>query len=281
MNTLNHVVSFSGGRTSAYLVYLIEQKRKEEGWNVEYIFMDTGAEHPKTYKFIRDVVEHFGIELTCLRVKVNPVMNKGVRWTVVPLEDCKPDLQPWKDMTAKYGTPYVNGAFCTSRMKTRPHDYYCNDKYGKHNWHCWLGMRADEPKRVKRVEGRSYLADISDFEKIDILNFWAGMPFDLEIPEWLGNCVFCLKKGLNKLALALKDEPEMYKEFAELLASDATREMNHDLPKQNIFRKKTSLPQIEYMYIDHTRDELIGALRGARRDESGSCSESCELYADE
>ena len=53
---MNHVVSFSGGRTSAYLVWLFEQKRKKENINVEYVFCDTGAEHPKTYKFIKDVV---------------------------------------------------------------------------------------------------------------------------------------------------------------------------------------------------------------------------------
>ena len=35
------------------------------------------------------------------------------------------------------------------------------------------------------------------------------MPFDLKIPEHLGNCVFALKKGINKIALAARDEPEL------------------------------------------------------------------------
>ncbi|EQC0334612.1 phosphoadenosine phosphosulfate reductase family protein, partial [Escherichia coli] len=38
---ITHVVSFSGGRTSAYLVHLMEEQRKA-GNNVCYIFMDTG-----------------------------------------------------------------------------------------------------------------------------------------------------------------------------------------------------------------------------------------------
>lgn len=37
---ITHVVSFSGGRTSAYLVHLMEEQRKA-GNNVCYIFMDT------------------------------------------------------------------------------------------------------------------------------------------------------------------------------------------------------------------------------------------------
>lgn len=41
-----NVVSFSGGRTSAYLLWLMEQKR-QAGEDVYYVFMDTGAEHLK------------------------------------------------------------------------------------------------------------------------------------------------------------------------------------------------------------------------------------------
>lgn len=35
-----NVVSFSGGRTSAYLLWLMEQKRRA-GKDVHYVFMDT------------------------------------------------------------------------------------------------------------------------------------------------------------------------------------------------------------------------------------------------
>ncbi|EJN3583877.1 phosphoadenosine phosphosulfate reductase family protein, partial [Escherichia coli] len=56
----HHVVSFSGGRTSAYLILLMEQRRKA-GENVHYIFMDTGCEHPLTYRFIREVVKFWDI----------------------------------------------------------------------------------------------------------------------------------------------------------------------------------------------------------------------------
>ncbi len=38
--SVTHVVSFSGGRTSAYLVHLMEQRRRA-GEDVRYVFMDT------------------------------------------------------------------------------------------------------------------------------------------------------------------------------------------------------------------------------------------------
>jgi len=41
------VVSFSGGRTSAYLCSLIKGLHPD----AVFVFMDTGAEHPETYDF--------------------------------------------------------------------------------------------------------------------------------------------------------------------------------------------------------------------------------------
>ena len=49
---IKHIVSFSGGRTSAYLVHLMEKKRIKDGLDVEYVFMDTGAEHKSKFEKI-------------------------------------------------------------------------------------------------------------------------------------------------------------------------------------------------------------------------------------
>ncbi|WP_222116782.1 phage N-6-adenine-methyltransferase [Shewanella sp. KCT] len=270
-----HIVSFSGGRTSAYLVHLMEQKRKEEGLEVRYVFMDTGAEHPKTYEFIRNCVQHFKIKLTCLRTVINPNLGIGVTYRVIPLEEIGPDLQPWKDMLKKYGKPYVHGAFCTSRMKTDPNKKYLDETYGKGNYHAWLGIRADEPKRLKPRQDISYLADISDFEKQDILDWWANQPFDLEIPEWLGNCVFCLKKGLNKIALAAKDEPELAIQFVDITEHGDIRQ-GLKYSEGQMYRQHNSLSSIIEQYKDTSRDEILSTIRGGHAMDSGSCSESCE-----
>lgn len=278
-----HVVSFSGGRTSAYLVHLMEQKRKLEGWDVKYLFMDTGAEHPKTYEFVRNVVNHFGIDLVCLRTKFNPELGKANSFDVINLEDCTNDLKPWKDMLSKYGTPYnPGGAFCTDRMKLVPFKKYCDQNFGKGNYKTWLGIRADEPKRLKPREDAEYLASISDFEKEDILDWWKEQPFDLDIPEHLGNCVFCIKKGLNKVALAAKDEPDLAIQFTEILESDRVRVVEQrKSPSLEMYRGKNSLTTVIKSYDQISRDELAASLRGAKRFESGSCSESCEVFNDE
>ncbi|BDA96128.1 hypothetical protein E5AUHO_37170 [Citrobacter freundii] len=103
-----NVVSFSGGRTSAYLVHLMEQRRLA-GEDVHYVYMDTGAEHPKTYEFIRNVVKKWGVNLHCLRVIPNPELGKASGYEELSVDDIGPDLIPWKRMLNKYGHPYVGG----------------------------------------------------------------------------------------------------------------------------------------------------------------------------
>lgn len=339
-NTEEHkvvqVVSFSGGRTSAYLVHLMEQLRITAEMNVRYIFMDTGAEHPATYQFIRDVVSHWGIELTCLRVKVSPELGQGNSYQIIPLESIGPDLQPWIDVTKKYGTPYFGGAFCTRTMKIEVCERYCRDNFKA--WESWLGMRVDEQariwgerifpllrrlsfedmemrglyaelreiteeqqalamleerflldtataqriyERVKKV-GKSrqrFLAEISDYQKEDILTWWRGQPFDLQLEEHLGNCVFCIKKGINKVALALRDEPEMAEQFREVILSSDVRVVERRQQENKImYRKALSLDAIAEMYSNYSREDIAATIKGNKAYESGSCSESCEAF---
>ena len=189
-NEQNHTVSFSGGRTSAFMVHEMEKRRKEQGWKVEYVFMDTGAEHPKTYEFIRNVVNHFKINLTCLRLRVNPELGKGNKYDIVDINSIGHDLGPFGDMVKKYGTPAIVTPWCTGRMKMDTFGPYCKQKYGKDNYITWLGIRADEKRRIRNNPYIRYLAEISEYGKDDVISWWSRMPFDLEIEEHLGNCIF-------------------------------------------------------------------------------------------
>lgn len=264
-----NVVSFSGGRTSAYLAYLMKERDPE----TEFIFMDTGAEHPKTYEFIRNIAKHWKIKLTCLRVIPNPEMNKPSTYETLSIDQIGPDLEPWKRMLSKYGHPYIGGAFCTDRMKTVPFIKYCDEHFGRGNYTTWLGMRIDEPKRTSPKIGIRYLAEISDFEKQDVIEWWRDQPFDLEIQEHLGNCVFCIKKSLQKVALATKDEPEMATQFIQTLRDFDAK------PDKVMYRSNKTLQQVIALFSDTGRDELALRMTSMRQYNSGSCSESCEAFS--
>ncbi|WP_372774563.1 phosphoadenosine phosphosulfate reductase family protein [Pantoea sp. WEP] len=265
---MKNVVSLSGGRTSAYLAHIM----KEQDPNTEFIFMDTGAEHPKTYEFIRNIVKHWKIRLTCLRVIPNPEMNKPSTYEILSIDQIGPDLEPWKRMLRKYGHPYVGGAFCTDRMKTVPFIKYCDEHFGRGNYTTWLGMRIDEPKRTSPKPGIRYLAEISDFEKQDVIEWWRDQPFDLEIQEHLGNCVFCIKKSLQKVALATKDEPDLAAQFIQTLQAFDVK------PDKVMYRSNNSLEQVIALFSDTGRDELASRMTSMRQYDTGSCSESCEAF---
>lgn len=254
----------------------MEQRRIKEDLDVRYIYMDTGAEHPKTYEFIKNVVSHWGINLTCLRVVVNPELGQGNSYEVIPVSEIKHDLEPWKAIVKKYGLPYPAGAFCTREMKFNPVTKYCKDNFDEYT--TWIGIRADEQNRLKPKDGINYLADISDFEKDDINHWWSKQPFDLNIPEHLGNCVFCIKKSVNKIALAARDDPILAKQFIDVINGDVRKVNREQQSSQIMFRGNNSLEGIIALFKDHTRDEIANVVKGSGGYKSGSCSESCEAF---
>lgn len=272
---MKKVVSFSGGRTSAYLCCLM---KKMYGDDVDFVYMDTGAEHIETYRFLRRVNQYFELNLTCLRGDFSLPLGKGVGYNVVDIDDLKPDLKPFSEMMEKYGTPYIGGMFCTERMKLRPFKKYFDDKYGKSNYETWLGIRSDEPRRLTEKPGIRYMAEISDFEKKDVLDFWEDMPFDLYIDEWLGNCVFCPKKSNLKLAAAQRDEPEMYHDYLTAIYSESARHDDKTGHWSQMYRGKKSLEQVIGMFDGSTGDEIKARIRGTKATDTGSCSESCEVF---
>lgn len=275
---MKHVVSFSGGRTSAYLVHLMEQKRINEGLDVAYIFMDTGAEHPETYKFVKNIVERWNIPLICLRAVVHHGIRKRCSYEQVSIDDCGYDLKPFAEVIKKYGVPKNHLPHCTLHLKTEPFWDYCKEHYGK-EYVTWLGIRADEPRRLKDKEGFRYLAEISDFDKDDVLEWWANQDFDLGFDinsGWLGNCIFCHKKSNPKLAVAAIDEPEKLEQWKNMIASDSAKQLG-STPKEQMYRSYRTIDDIIAMY-PNDRDEIIGRLKHSRRFDTGSCSESCEVF---
>jgi 3'-phosphoadenosine 5'-phosphosulfate sulfotransferase (PAPS reductase)/FAD synthetase len=286
-----HVVRMSGGRTSGFMGDQFRARPDQE--NITYLFSDTGAEHPETYRFLRNMVKHWGIEITCLRVVITDKIGVGPTYEQVDLKDCKPDLKPFLDMCMKHGTPTIGAPHCSDKIKTIPAVKYCDDTFGPGNYIQWLGMRVDEPGRIRQTKEQldlfgaktsirkehkqvRYLADISDYTKPDILDWWSKQPFDLGIDEHLGNCLFCIKKDTKKVALAAKDEPEMANQFINMIATDGMRfPAARETPREVMYRGSMSLEGIIEAYKDMSRDELAMRIKYGKSYDSGHCTQSC------
>ncbi|EGH2012130.1 hypothetical protein ID528_002139 [Escherichia coli] len=142
-------------------------------------------------------------------------------------------------------------------------------------------IRADEPRRLKPKPGVRYLAELSDFDKSDVIRWWRKQPFDLQIPEHLGNCVFCIKKSTQKLGLACKDEPGLMRIFNELVTGKHVRDGHRRTGKDVMYRGHLTLDGIARMYADSDYRNLYQAMVQAKRFDTGSCSESCEIWGDQ
>lgn len=137
------------------------ESRRAAGEDVHYVFMDTGAEHPGTYAFIRNIINVWQAPITLLRLVVNPERGKANTYRVITQDELIPDLGPWRLMMMKYGTPYApGGAFCTDRMKNVPFTKYCQAMFGKGNYQTWLGIRFDEPGRLWGGRSTQYLRSV-------------------------------------------------------------------------------------------------------------------------
>lgn len=274
---MKQVVSFSGGRTSAYLCSVLLDKFDRD--DLCFVFLDTGAEHPKTYDFIRKVDAHYGLGLVCLRCDADQPrgVGQGVAPYVVSISGIGQDLVPFRSLCAKYGTPSSRTPFCTRDLKENIYTKWCNAEFGRGQWVSWLGIRADEPRRLSRVGDsplRRYMAEVDDADKRDVLDFWREMPFDLGIKEHLGNCVFCVKKSSAKLALAARDEPLMAAEWEAMID---TARLNPRGERTFAYRGSKTFSQVLAEYADVPTEALRGRIRSFRND-ANTCSESCEVF---
>ncbi|EME5699238.1 phosphoadenosine phosphosulfate reductase family protein [Escherichia coli] len=217
---MNHqTISFSGGRTSAYMVLKVLDLHPD----AEVIYCDTGAEHPGTYRFMREFSEEYGIDITCLRAVPPPGTSRvgAGRWgfEVLSVYDIGPDFVPMLRL-ARYldGRPMLGCNRCKGdRLKERCYNNYCNAIYGRGKYVRWVGIRADESKRAKTRKNIRYLCDIDQATKPEILEFWKRQPIDLDIPPNCGNCMFCPKKSNGIIRKAAAEEPEYLEQWLKLL----------------------------------------------------------------
>jgi hypothetical protein len=159
----------------------------------------------------------------------------------------------------------------------------------KATYETWIGIRADEQKRLNgnrsgKQEKIFPLADFHPFNnetdlrtfKWEVLDFWEDMPFNLDLPEHLGNCVDCHKKSFKKLKMVFDDMGEKVFRFTAYLDNQYSKTKAQVLDGKIIERKR-------FRGYKNTK-ELIGMFKEVeintkdRSEESGGCSESCEPF---
>ena len=281
------VISFSGGRTSGYLTKrLLEEKNKWK--DVIVIFANTGQEHEKTLEFINNCDKKFGFNTVWIEAIAHPGERKTSTAKIVDYKTASRDGRPFEDIIAKYGIPWSKAGHCTRELKEQPIKNYLRELgLDKTNRVMAIGIRADESHRKSKVaEENNFIYPLIDWDidKEDVLSWWEDQDFDLEIPEHMGNCVWCWKKSYIKLVTVMREKPEAF-DFPERMeklhgrtGNIAQKVLNNGVLKGQksikFFRGFKTVEDIRKMAAE--KDDVFIDEHFMRI--SGGCSEECQPF---
>jgi len=266
-------VSFSGGRTSAFMSIWLKQNMSDV-FDMRFVFANTGWEHPDTLRFVNEVDKRYGLNVAWVEAVPRRELGKSSGHRVVTYETASRNGEPFEAVVAAYGLPNQTFGHCTRELKANT----INDYFATIGWAgtaTAIGIRADEMRRVsKRAEAARIvypLVDMIPSTKDDVLAYFEDFEWDLKIPEHQGNCIGCFKKSDKKLLTLYRENPE---NFAFPIKLD---QLYRNVGPNNI-------PGPRRMYRGHrSAPDLVAEFAAADAEyrppvHDGGCSESCELF---
>jgi 3'-phosphoadenosine 5'-phosphosulfate sulfotransferase (PAPS reductase)/FAD synthetase len=206
-------ISFSGGRTSAYMLYkVLEAHDMSLPEDAVVCFANTGKEDEATLKFVHDCSTHWNVPIVWLEYRDAEEVNG--RWRQVVYATASRNGEPFEAMIErKKFLPNSVMRFCTTELKINPIARYM-ESIGYKEFDTFAGIRADEPKRVVRLRESLYapLAK-TGIRQADVQDFWKAQSFDLGLEfqnkvTALGNCDLCFMKGGSQIMSIIQHQPE-------------------------------------------------------------------------
>jgi len=209
-------ISFSGGRTSAYMLWRVLQSNGGLPSDAVVCFANTGKEDEATLRFVRDCGERWGVKIHWLEYQPGG-------FDVSSFESASRDGEPFFRLIQKEQfLPSPVQRICTSRLKIRVMHKFLKS-IGWDEWDQMVGIRADEPSRVAKIRARptpegkheTMLIPLSDagLGVQDVNKFWNNQPFNLELSTFngrtlAGNCDLCFLKPAAQIQSLIAEKPE-------------------------------------------------------------------------
>lgn len=205
------MISFSGGRTSAYML----RRCLDAGLlpDVHVLFANTGKERPETLDFVQACSEYWGVPIHWIEYHATGTFSERDHRTA------SRHGEPFGTLIQRRSyLPNPVTRFCTSELKIRPmRNWMRAQGYDEADWTNVVGIRADEPRRVARMRARNSegrqdcalpLAD-AGITLPDVMAFWAAQSFDLRLRPDEGNCDLCFLKGTAKRRNIIRERPDL------------------------------------------------------------------------
>lgn len=217
-------ISFSGGRTSGYMLWSILQSHGGKlPSDVVVLFANTGKEHPATLDFVYRCEIEWGVPITWLEYR--PKVDGAKQRAVVTYETASRNGEPFEALISNRNyLPNPVTRFCTTELKIRPMHWYIRETLGWNEWDTCIGIRADEERRLAKMRARGRSSEGS-FETMraplgdagitvqHVGEFWESNHFDLLLPNFNGrtlhgNCDLCFLKGGDQVLSLIRENPQ-------------------------------------------------------------------------
>lgn len=209
-------ISFSGGRTSAYMLWrVLEAHQMSLPSEAVVCFANTGKEDEKTLEFVRDCSLNWNVPITWLEYR-----DTKSKFEIVDFDSASRNGEPFEALIRKRNyLPNPVTRFCTIDLKIRPIGRYllslgmADTKTEAENM-SMIGMRADEQRRAAKIADKSRIPLVTaGVTKEDVGAFWRNQSFDLGLPNnngvtMHGNCDLCFLKGGAQVLSLIAEKPE-------------------------------------------------------------------------
>lgn len=205
------LISFSGGRTSAYMLHrIVDAHRGHLPPDVHVAFANTGKEREETLRFVHECASRWGILVRWLEWR-----DTEVGFEEVGFNSASRNGEPFASLIAKRKyLPNAVTRFCTTALKVQTMGKFMRS-LGYEHWDSAVGLRHDEGWRVlkaleRNLQKKERWQTILPLAKAlvtkpQVLAFWAHQSFDLHLRDHEGNCDLCFLKGRAKLEAIIRD----------------------------------------------------------------------------
>lgn len=216
------LISFSGGRTSAYLLWRILQAHGGVlPDDVHVCFANTGKEREETLRFVHECATRWGVRVRWLERRAAGRGSKAAdRFEEVGFNSASRNGEPFsKLIQQKQYLPNSQMRYCTIELKIRVMISFMK-AHGYKRWINAVGLRGDEMHRVfKAIErnesGKEPFKVVMPMatraagwiSQADVQTFWRMQPFDLGIHSADGNCDLCFLKARTSRMRRIREEP--------------------------------------------------------------------------
>src|SRR5882672_246036 len=142
------LVSFSGGRTSAFMA-----KRLKDFYahifEMIFVIANTGQEHEKSLIFADRCDREWGLGLVWVEAVVHHGEKIGCTHRIVTFETASRNGEPFEQVIKKYGIPNKAYPHCMRELKLNPMHSYM-ESIGWRDASTAIGIRADERRRISK-----------------------------------------------------------------------------------------------------------------------------------